>query len=191
MKIQEYQKAALRTMAKLENKSLDIMHMNLGLITEVGEIADIFKKELAYKKPVDVINLKEEIGDCLWYIANMASIFNCNIEYDPVDSEYFFKKHGSKYPFKPFIIPIIMQDAIFNITSYCATGNADKLSEVITEELQQLIINLDSLCIHFKLDIEECIFLNIEKLYRRYPEKFSEDLALKRNLEEERKTLEM
>lgn len=46
-----------------------ILHAIMGISTEGGELLDVFKKNLFYGKPLDHVNLDEEIGDVLWYIA--------------------------------------------------------------------------------------------------------------------------
>ena len=47
----------------------DLLHAAMGLTTESGEFMDAIKKHLFYGKPLDKVNLKEEIGDVLWYCA--------------------------------------------------------------------------------------------------------------------------
>lgn len=116
MEINDYQKKAIRTMAKLENPLMDNVHMILGMQTESAELSDVFKKNIAYGREIDWTNIKEEIGDLMWYIANI-----CNIN---------------------------------------------------------------------KWDLREILETNINKLEARYPEKFTEDKALNRNLDVERKILE-
>jgi len=97
-------------------KSLDLLHASMGMVTEAGEFMDMMKKHLFYGKPQDTTNLKEEIGDILWYAA----------------------------------------------------------------------IALEALDTNF----EEVMETNIAKLKARYPEKFTEDKALNRNLDTEREILE-
>jgi len=80
MKINEYVKNASTTRAMLRDKKLDNLHMTLGLITETGELADVFKKSLAYDKEIDWVNVKEEIGDLMWYIAGLCDINNFDLE---------------------------------------------------------------------------------------------------------------
>ena len=50
-------------------KNLRLLHAQIGLSGEVGELADAIKKHVMYDKPLDVENLKEECGDVLWYMA--------------------------------------------------------------------------------------------------------------------------
>lgn len=80
MQINKYVEEAKRTMAVMDSSVLDNVHMLLGMVTEVGELADVYKKNIAYKKPVDYINVKEEIGDVMWYIANFCSLNNFDLE---------------------------------------------------------------------------------------------------------------
>jgi NTP pyrophosphatase (non-canonical NTP hydrolase) len=116
MEIKEYQEQSSRTFAQIDNGVLDDMHMILGMQTEVAEIADAFKKSIAYNKPLDLTNVKEEIGDVMWYIANMCNIYGW--------------------------------------------------------------------------DLRDIMQTNIDKLKARYPEKFTTENALNRDLDAERKILE-
>ena len=96
-------------------EEIDLLHAGLGMATEAGEFVDSLKKYIFYGKALDTVNLKEEIGDMLWYMALAIRILG---------------------------------------TSF-----------------------------------EELMETNIDKLYTRYPEKFTEYHALNRNLEEELKIL--
>ncbi len=49
------------------------LHACLGLMSEVGEIADALKKHIIYSKELDLINLMEEAGDQTWYVALLLS----------------------------------------------------------------------------------------------------------------------
>lgn len=57
-----------------------ILHAAMGLDTEAAEITDALKKHLAYGKPLDLVNIKEEISDCLWYIAMLADTVGFSFE---------------------------------------------------------------------------------------------------------------
>lgn len=48
---------------------LRLLHASMGLCTEAGEFADQLKKYIFYRKDLDEINLIEELGDILWYMA--------------------------------------------------------------------------------------------------------------------------
>ena len=65
----------------------DLLHAVLGMVTEAAELADAIKKEYAYGKPIDNVNIIEELGDILWYIAmatrhlgtSFENLFDVNI----------------------------------------------------------------------------------------------------------------
>lgn len=44
-------------------------HAVLGLTGEVGELAGAIERWIHYGKDLDMVNIAEEIGDCLWYLA--------------------------------------------------------------------------------------------------------------------------
>jgi NTP pyrophosphatase (non-canonical NTP hydrolase) len=116
MNIKQYIKESSRTCPDLGYREKNNLHMVLGISTESGELLDTFKKNLAYRKNLDWVNIEEEIGDIMWYISNFCRINN--------------------------------------------------------------------------LDFENILDKNIEKLKIRYPEKFTEEKALNRNLDAERTKLE-
>lgn len=82
----EYQKAVERTTPDsypyLEH-SIDIqrhiLHAQLGLTTELGEITDTLKKHFIYKQPLDIGNLEEEIGDVMWYLALLTNALELSL----------------------------------------------------------------------------------------------------------------
>jgi len=124
---QQYEKDSERTEKKfpegnvLDSMQMELLHSAIGISTESGEILDAFKKHLIYGKDLDIINLTEELGDIMWYVAIM--------------------------------------------TRYLKNLTGATLEDDILE-------------------------LNIDKLKARYPDKFTEEYALNRDLEKERGVLE-
>lgn len=115
----KYEEEALSTLSNEAHYNLineHLLHGALGIVTEAAEIADAIKKAIFYGKPLDLINIQEEIGDCFWYLAVLA------------------RETGA-----PF---------------------------------------------------EDIMAQNIAKLRARYPDKFTEEAALNRDLDAERLTLE-
>ncbi len=70
----QYQEDAARTLAPLETPLMNEIHMVTGMSTEVGEIQDAYKKHFAYGKELDETNVKEEVGDLMWYVANLCKM---------------------------------------------------------------------------------------------------------------------
>lgn len=44
-----------------------IEHAILGIADEAGELVSALKAMIYYDKPIDIVNLKEELGDLWWY----------------------------------------------------------------------------------------------------------------------------
>ena len=66
MEITTYQKEAARTCARIDNGIIDDMHMVLGMQTEVAEIADVYKKYIAYEKKIRFS--KHQRGNWRYYV---------------------------------------------------------------------------------------------------------------------------
>jgi len=58
----------------------DLIHAAFGIAGESGEIVDAVKKHVFYGKPLDVANLREEVGDVMWYIALMCRTLGVTLE---------------------------------------------------------------------------------------------------------------
>ena len=69
MTIAEYQ--AFATLGQKPGNGL-VVH-SLGIVGEVGEVIDCIKKSMRDEVPIDREHLKEELGDVLWYICNLAT----------------------------------------------------------------------------------------------------------------------
>lgn len=59
-----------------------LLHAGMGLSTEAGEFLDSLKKHVFYGKPLDKINLAEELGDLFWYCAIVAD--ELGVEFEPI-----------------------------------------------------------------------------------------------------------
>jgi NTP pyrophosphatase (non-canonical NTP hydrolase) len=75
--INEYQKWALSLWKDADSIQLQIVHALLGLTTEVGEVADLFKKPWFTPMRADGFNVEEltkELGDVLYYLVMLAEM---------------------------------------------------------------------------------------------------------------------
>lgn len=59
---------------------INLIHGAIGLSTESGELLDAVKKHMFYGKKVDPVNIKEEIGDVLYYLGLIANHFDVSFE---------------------------------------------------------------------------------------------------------------
>ncbi len=80
LSLNEYQMKARKT--AIYNKDYKIIYPTLGLTGEAGEVAEKVKKHL--RDSTDIEELKKqiilELGDVLWYIANLAADLNLSLE---------------------------------------------------------------------------------------------------------------
>lgn len=60
--------------------TFDLLHATLGAAGEAGELADQVKKHIFYSKPLDIANMREEIGDIMWYIALACRTLNFDLD---------------------------------------------------------------------------------------------------------------
>lgn len=75
-----YQEKSKRTMnTALETKD-QLNNYVFGLVGEVGEVVDLLKKFFFHGHEVDSNRLKSELGDILWYVSAVASLFNINLQ---------------------------------------------------------------------------------------------------------------
>ncbi len=63
-----------------DTKTAQLIHYALGLATEAGEFQDAVKRYIAYGKALDNTNLKEEVGDIMWYIARICSLYGWDMK---------------------------------------------------------------------------------------------------------------
>lgn len=80
MKVNDYQKKALRTLNPSLSKSEILINGVMGLCGESGEAIDIVKKHLAQGHKLDRENLAKELGDVAWYLAETAYALDYNLE---------------------------------------------------------------------------------------------------------------
>lgn len=61
-------------------KLAKLTHYTLGLVTESAEIADVVKKKIRDNKPLDEVNIKEEVSDLLWYCGRILTLLGTSFE---------------------------------------------------------------------------------------------------------------
>lgn len=47
------------------------LHMVIGISGEAGELLDALKKHIIYRKPLDILNVIEELGDIEFYLEGL------------------------------------------------------------------------------------------------------------------------
>lgn len=80
MKVNDYQKKALRTLNPALSKKEVLINGVMGLCGESGEAIDLVKKHLAQGHELDKEKLAKELGDIAWYLAETADAIGYELE---------------------------------------------------------------------------------------------------------------
>lgn len=177
----EYPALALRTAHNLSTKK-DIIHASLGMISEVGEIADMLKRNLAYGKAFDHINLVEESGDVLWYVALLCRA---------IDQDFAELCPQVEYAYDPVDMMVADLAQYVGLVSVSARSCIEhSLTPTYLLELRRIVTTIDKICRAAGFSLETALERNVAKLAKRFPEGFTDWHALNRDLDAERKVLE-
>lgn len=80
MTINEYQKLAMTTLNPELDKKDILINGVMGLCGESGEVIDIVKKHLAQGHELDKEKIIKELGDVAWYMAEIATVLEVDLE---------------------------------------------------------------------------------------------------------------
>lgn len=186
--LEEYRKKSERTLPVMETINLNVLHVEAGLVGEVlGEIVDIFKKNLFYKKPIDKDHLSEEIGDAFFYLVGYRTLASNTFEerentFIALQLEEY-KKILNTLTKDPKITSKEEALLLMLMREKHQIGCAEAKTSLLT--LGYLLL----LCETYALPFQEVFDKNVKKLEARYPEGFSEEAAKNRDLEAEKKAV--
>jgi NTP pyrophosphatase (non-canonical NTP hydrolase) len=162
----------------LINKGLadNIVHGAIGIATEIGELKEAF----------DSVNRKEELGDIFWYVA----IFWRELEL-PWNSPWILEKDLN--------LEINSYTESLNSLDYYSKHLLDQakrvkfysmdISKFKIELLYEISKVIAKIIDRSEFDFENILEINIAKLRQRFPEKFTSEKALNRDLNKEREIL--
>ena len=103
----EYQRLAAKTICdqstikhrfnRITPNDVQLIHSVLGISGESGELSAAIEKWIWYGQQLDKLNVYEELGDLLWYIAEACTALNVSLE---EVMEINIKKLKVRYPEK-------------------------------------------------------------------------------------------
>lgn len=164
----EYQTKA-RSTAIYPDQSENPLYPTLGLIGEIGEIANKVKKIM--RDDEDKITEKrcqeigDEIGDTLWYIANLCYELSINMHIFKFDPLTHVENSNIYYEITKFLPPLTK---IGNtITSLTFGGINTKSQKILIGNIGLILQRLHCLAMLLNLDIKEIANQNIQKLFDR------------------------
>lgn len=81
MNFEEYKTQVKKTRSTIYVKLPEnLEHWIIGLATEAGELLDALKKAKFYGNNLDKVNIQEELGDIMWYLALAADSLDLTLE---------------------------------------------------------------------------------------------------------------
>lgn len=97
MLFSEYQEFASKGIHGATLEREPVVGFALGLVGETGEVVDDIKKRIYHGRDIPLQHTAEELGDVLWYVANIATQYGFNLD-DIVAQN--MKKLKNRYPGK-------------------------------------------------------------------------------------------
>ncbi len=174
---------------------------SLGLIGEVGELADHIKKVIGHGHPIDHALCQKELGDISWYIAEAYSMFGLEAPDDDIDEAYttfktellkadgrYQEDHGRPIDNMRQVASLLRKmsasvGAIGGMIEGTFYGGAI-FRYIPPSELRTMLDMLSGMTTTVTLRLgftfREIYELNIEKLKKRYPEGFKSEDSINR-----------
>jgi len=172
--------------ALVGTQKVRLLHSAIGMASEIGEYLDACSK-------TDDVNVLEELGDMMWYWAIAIDTLGLN----PARVAQMGRMMGAPLSQIPRTAQEVEGDLFEGIGDWCDVakkhafyGKALNL-DTVTALLAIIYRAIDDLHVLRKVhSLEETLRRNILKLRLRYPEKYSDEQALNRDLGAERAVLE-
>lgn len=172
MNIQEYKVAARRTVRESDDTKIEF---SLGVCGESGEIIDYIKKVHFQGEIFNKEHIKEELGDLLWYITNLAT--ECDLDIiSIIDTMKLFNEMITVERYSEITLAFNISWNVGKLV--LAVQNESKLD--VESSIKKLILYSLKLSDMYNLTFDEIFEFNIKKLQKRYPNGFSEELSRNR-----------
>ena len=191
--LEEYRVLAARTLPDLGGRNNNLLHMEAGIAGEfLGEAVDILKKTFAYKKPLDKVHLGEELADTVWYCAGVETINKLPVTIIPFDEEAIAIVENIKNQTITYIKERveIRKSTIETECLVVILANKRAVDSANRGAILAVIGICMGICEVLEIDFWQTLTNNISKLQVRYPEKYTNEAALNRDLAAERVELE-
>lgn len=179
MTFKNYQLKAIRTCVDLGSLQLNLSHMVLGIISEMEEFMQAMVNN-------DMVNAREEQADIMWYIANYCNFRKFDLE-EILGDPYTLEQELDDFESNVITFDLFTSRLSDYVKKFVAYGKP--LDENLEKRALKAIVwslTIEDTGFEFEKDLQK----NINKLMERYPDKYSDERALNRNLDAERKILE-
>lgn len=197
MTLEEYAPLALRTAKDRGAIYPNLWHGACGMLTEIGEVADAYKKHEIYGKPLNRTNVLEELGDLMWYVALYAKYGDYTLTPTPnmgtiveegahkLSPEHFLLLH-----FVP-VIGVLYMAASESMLYADPDANLSFEREEVQEAVGTAVCTVEAFAKLLGSSLSEVLQMNINKLAKRYKSGgFTEAEAINRDLQAEKAVLD-
>jgi NTP pyrophosphatase (non-canonical NTP hydrolase) len=160
----QYLKGVNKTWRKQDTLT-DIFHCSLGIIGELGEIADWYKKNIGYGRPKDenwYAEVKGELGDVIYYIVKLGELAESNAIKDNFGVEAD-TSCNSIFP----IITKAMEDAVGTISHSSFTVEFQNL-------LAETFLTVKAIAAFENIEFDDILISNLAKLEKRHGSSYNE-----------------
>jgi NTP pyrophosphatase (non-canonical NTP hydrolase) len=175
MNFQQYYDEALRTHVP-RGFAFDMNHSILGLTTEIGEVATLVKRNVVYGKVWDDELrefAKEELGDILWYIPCGLQAIGYHNDHSWFENAWQVARGDTSS---------CIRGMVYRTGSLIAAANSFEYDNTCKSRMEAAYLDIcgsvarlaELLLLGTMSDVMEA---NIAKLRKRYPEKFTPELA--------------
>jgi NTP pyrophosphatase (non-canonical NTP hydrolase) len=76
--LKQFQESCKRTVKDFPSDAEEIMTWGLGIAGEAGDVAGCIKKTFSHHND-QIAGIRENIGDTMWYVANICNFFDWNL----------------------------------------------------------------------------------------------------------------
>jgi NTP pyrophosphatase (non-canonical NTP hydrolase) len=184
-----------------------LYHASLGISTEVGEIEDAVKRVLIYGKPFDRVNVLEECGDVLWYVAIGADAISWSMQKVAVEAiDFTWERRDRSLRLRHTIPGVDLEKLLWGVHGLVQQvpivrsqvehliSDQYKLTDSVRDDLGYELAGIYAavqVCLAaVGYELPLCMETNIAKLSKRWGTEYSDQKALFRNLDDERRVLE-
>jgi NTP pyrophosphatase (non-canonical NTP hydrolase) len=184
--VHEYPEFVASRAKQLPSFEERIDHALLGVITECGELADAWKRHTIYERPLDTVNVREELGDLRFYLQMFLN--EKDVEMGPevrADIE-MAREAGERGIEFTSLVSEILTNAI-EATSLIRVAGHGSPSPGRSKRTTSASVNMTmalkcfaDLCAFFHFEPNDIIAENIAKLEKRYPTGYSNAHAVAR-----------
>lgn len=176
--MKDYIENAMRTesMDLFKVDSPRLLHASLGVITEICELIESADLD------DDDLNAKEELGDVLWYIAIGADELEVTFG-ELLEAANFDLK--SMEDQAPGLVVAQLLGTLADIHKRGCFYGLDTDVAKMTVWLGNALVVVKHVCEEKEISLQDCMKANIAKLTKRYPEKFTTEDAVNRDVDAE------